>query len=224
MISSIERNQLRMSKSKKQIEDMKKELTEEDKLRLQSIDLALRNLAFTPATSLLSVPQQEIKDELIKEVRPKRQYNKNKYKEVERETAQVEPEEVVKNTYLSHPNSQVMKFIIETIWRTSTRRRQGDDFIFSSDNFIKLISLITQENADDIEIVYEEPIIQNHSCIPKKYKKKDLVRVQDILIKNVSFKVMDNALYNTIEKLQRVNVDLVRLSDVIVSDIDKNEF
>ncbi|KAA6373072.1 MAG: hypothetical protein EZS28_031401 [Streblomastix strix] len=100
-----------MSKSKKQIENMKKELTEEDKLRLQSIDQALRNL---------SAPQV-IKEEIIKEDKPKRYYNKNKYKEVERETAQVEPEEVVKKTYLSHPNSQVMKFIIETIWRTSTR-------------------------------------------------------------------------------------------------------
>ncbi|KAA6370388.1 MAG: hypothetical protein EZS28_034086 [Streblomastix strix] len=159
-----------------------------------------------------------------REVKTKRHYNKNKYREVERETAQVEPEDVVKNTYLSHPNSEVMKFIIETIWRTSTRRRQGEDFIFSSDNFIKLIQLITQENEDDIEIVFEEPIIQSHSCMSKKFKKKDLVRVQDILIKNVSFKVMDNALYNTIEKLYRVNVDLVRLSDVIESDIDKNEF
>ncbi|KAA6355753.1 MAG: hypothetical protein EZS28_048720 [Streblomastix strix] len=216
MISSIERNQLRMSKSKKQIEDMKKELSEEEKLRLQSIDQALRNLF---------IPQQEIKEDIIKdEVSPKRHYNKNKYSEVERETVQVEPEEIVKNTYLSHPNSQVMKFIIETIWRTSTRRRQGEDFIFSSDNFIKLIQLITQENEDDIEIVFEEPIIQSHSCMSKKFKKKDLVRVQDILIKNVSFKVIDNALYNTIEKLYRVNVDLVRLSDVIESDIDKNEF
>ncbi|KAA6402840.1 MAG: hypothetical protein EZS28_001627, partial [Streblomastix strix] len=86
MISSIERNQLRMSKSKKQIEDMKKELTEEDKLRLKFIDQDLRNL---------STPQQEIKEDIINEqqheVKLKRHYNKNKYKEVERETAQVEP-------------------------------------------------------------------------------------------------------------------------------------
>ncbi|KAA6403050.1 MAG: hypothetical protein EZS28_001429 [Streblomastix strix] len=67
MISSIERNQFRMSKSKKQIEDMKKELSEEDNLRLQSIDQALRNLAFAPVdqqTSLISSSQQETKENI----------------------------------------------------------------------------------------------------------------------------------------------------------------
>ncbi|KAA6370395.1 MAG: hypothetical protein EZS28_034079 [Streblomastix strix] len=184
MITSIERNQLRMSKSKKQIQDMKKELSEEDRLKQQSIDQALRNL---------SAPQQETKQVDI--------INEHEVK-----------------------TKRIMKFIIETIWRTSTRRRQREDFIFSSDNFLKLIQLITQENEEDIEIVFEEHIIQSHSCMSKKFKKKDLVREQDILIKNVSFKVMDNALQNTIEKLYRVNVDLVRLTDVIESDIDKNEF
>ncbi|KAA6358974.1 MAG: hypothetical protein EZS28_045498 [Streblomastix strix] len=215
MISSIERNQLRMSKSKKQIEDMKKELTEEDKLRLQSIDQALRNLA---------VPQQEIKADLIKEDRPKRHYNKNKYREVERETAQVEPEEVVKNTFLAHPNLEVLKFVIDCIWRVTTSRKRGDDFILNSDNFIKFWALITQENEEDIEIILEEPILQAHSCMTKKYKKKDLVRVMDVLIKNVCISVYDNVLWNSVEKLYRVNKDLVRLSDKPVSEIDINEF
>ncbi|KAA6394375.1 MAG: hypothetical protein EZS28_010097 [Streblomastix strix] len=212
----IERNQLRMSKSKKQIEDMKKELSEEDKLRLQSIDQALRNL---------SAPQQEIKDDITKdEVRPKRHYNKNKYKEVERETAQVEPEEVVKNTFLAHPNLEVLKFVIDCIWRVTTSRKRGDDFILNSDNFIKFWSLITQENEDDIEIILEEPLMQAHSCMTKKYKKKDLVRVMDVLIKNVSISVIDNVLWNSVEKLYRVNKDFVRLSDKPASEIDINEF
>ncbi|KAA6387208.1 MAG: hypothetical protein EZS28_017264 [Streblomastix strix] len=166
MISSIERNQLRLSKSKKQIEDMMKELSEEDKLRLQSIDYALNNL---------STPQQEIKEDNTKEDKPKIQYNKDKYREVERETAQVEPEDVVKNTFLAHPNLEVLKFVIDKIWGTVTSRKLGDDFILNSDNFIKFWSLITQQNEDDIEIVLEEPILQTHSCIIKKYKKKDLV-------------------------------------------------
>ncbi|KAA6366749.1 MAG: hypothetical protein EZS28_037725 [Streblomastix strix] len=214
MISSIERNQLRMSKSKKQIEDMKKELTEEDKLRLQSIDQALRNLA-TP---------QVIKEEIIKEDRPKRHYNKNKYREIERETAQVEPEEVVKNTFLAHPNLEVLKFVIDCIWRVTTSRKRGDDFILNSDNFIKFWSLITQENEDNIEIILEEPLMQAHSCMTKKYKKKDLVRVMDVLIKNVSISVIDNVLWNSVEKLYRINKDFVRLSDKPASEIDINEF
>ncbi|KAA6394703.1 MAG: hypothetical protein EZS28_009766 [Streblomastix strix] len=192
MISSIERNQLRMNKSKKQIEDMKKELSEKNKLRLQSIDQALRNL---------SIPQQEIKEDNTKdEVRPKRHYNKNKYKEVERETAQVEPEEVVKNTFLAHPNLEVLKFVIDCIWRVITSRKRGDDFILNSDNFIKFWSLITQEIEDDIEIVLEEPLMQSHSCMAKKNKKEDLVRVMDVLIKNVSISEIDNVLWNSVEK------------------------
>ncbi|KAA6311024.1 MAG: hypothetical protein EZS28_056207, partial [Streblomastix strix] len=156
---------------------MKKELTEEDKLRLQSIDQALRNL---------SAPQV-IKDDTINvEVKPKRHYNKNKYREIERETAQVEPEEVVKNTFLAHPNLEVLKFVIDCIWRVTTSRKRGDDFILNSDNFIKFWALITQENEEDIEIILEEPLMQAHSCMTKKYKKKDLVRVMDVLIKNVS--------------------------------------
>ncbi|KAA6354591.1 MAG: hypothetical protein EZS28_049882 [Streblomastix strix] len=204
---------------------MKKELTEEDKLRLQSIDQALRNLA----------APQEIKEEIIND-KPKiigdsnskgvtkRVYNKNKYKEVERETAQVEPDEVVKNTFLAHPNLEVLKFVIDCIWRVTTSRKRGDDFILNSDNFIKFWSLITQENEDDIELVLEEPLMQSHSCTTKKYKKKDLVRVMDVLIKNVSISVLDNVLWNSVEKLYRVNKDFVRLSDKPPSEIDINEF
>ncbi|KAA6401145.1 MAG: hypothetical protein EZS28_003329 [Streblomastix strix] len=216
MIAGIERNQLCMSKSKKQIQDMKKELSEEDNINLQSIDQALKNF---------SIPQQEIKeDNSNDEVRPKKHYNKNKYRDVERETASVEPEEVVKNTFFAHPNLMVLKFVISKVWSNVTQRKRGEDFIFSSDNYIKFWSIITQENEYDIEVLFEEPIIQTHSCMPKKYKKKDLFRVQNILIKIVSFKVMNNALYNTFEKLYRVNVDLVRKSDIIENDIDKKEF
>ncbi|KAA6361126.1 MAG: hypothetical protein EZS28_043347 [Streblomastix strix] len=53
----------------------------------------------------------------------KSKYNKDKYKQVDRTTAQVEPDEVVKNTYLSHPNLEVMKFIIDCLWKTVTTRK-----------------------------------------------------------------------------------------------------
>ncbi|KAA6393722.1 MAG: hypothetical protein EZS28_010745, partial [Streblomastix strix] len=165
-----------MSKSKKQIKDMKKELSEEDKLRLQSIDQALRNL---------STPQQETKqEEIIIEDKPTRHYNKNKYNEVERETTQVQTEEVVKNNYLAHPNQTVLKLVIDKIWRTVTSRKQIDDFILNGDNSIKFWALIIQEKEDDIEIVLEEPILYAFSYLTKKYEKKDLVKVIDVLIKN----------------------------------------
>ncbi|KAA6371286.1 MAG: hypothetical protein EZS28_033187, partial [Streblomastix strix] len=113
----IERHQLRMSKSKKQIQDVKKELFEEDRLRLQSIDQEFRNL---------STSQQEIKkvDNINDhKVKSKRHYNKNKYRNIERETAQVEPEEVVKNTFLAHPHLYVMKFVIDKVWSSVTQRK-----------------------------------------------------------------------------------------------------
>ncbi|KAA6398672.1 MAG: hypothetical protein EZS28_005798 [Streblomastix strix] len=154
----------------------------------------------------------------------KSKYNKDKHKQVDRTTEQVEPDEVVKNTYLSHPNLQVMKFTIDQLWKTVTKRNRGDDFIFSSDNFIKLWSLITQENEEDIETVLEEQLMRSHSCIGKSYKKKDLIRMMDILIKNVSVKVLDNVLYNSIEKLYGVNCDFVRLSDAPEIEITDNDF
>ncbi|KAA6340969.1 MAG: hypothetical protein EZS28_052495, partial [Streblomastix strix] len=79
-------------------------------------------------------------------------------------------------------------------------------------------------NEDDIELSYDEPIMQSHSCITKKYKKKDIVRIKDVLIKNVSISVIDNVLWNSVEKLYRINKDFVRLADKPVSEIDPNEF
>ncbi|KAA6392702.1 MAG: hypothetical protein EZS28_011771 [Streblomastix strix] len=101
-----------MNKSEKQIQDMKKEIKEEDRLRLQSIDQALRNL---------STQQQETKqDDMINqpEVKSKRQYNKNKYQDVERETAQVEPKDVVKNTFIAHPNLEVLNVIDNVLFNS----------------------------------------------------------------------------------------------------------
>ncbi|KAA6356046.1 MAG: hypothetical protein EZS28_048428 [Streblomastix strix] len=66
--------------------------------------------------------------------------------------------------------------------------------------------------------------MQSHSCMTKKYKKKDLVRVMDVLIKNVSISVPDNVLWNSVEKLYRINKDFVRLSDKPATEIDINEF
>ncbi|KAA6401611.1 MAG: hypothetical protein EZS28_002853, partial [Streblomastix strix] len=109
---------------------------------------------------------------------------------IPRETAQIEPEQVVKDTYLSHPN---------------------------------LEALITQEEEKEIEVVMEEPLMRYNSCTSKKYKKKEIVRVDDVLIKNVSISNIDNVLWNSIEKLYRVNKDFVRLSDKLESDIDPDD-
>ncbi|KAA6388240.1 MAG: hypothetical protein EZS28_016233 [Streblomastix strix] len=154
----------------------------------------------------------------------KSKYNKDKFKQIDRTTAYVEPDEVIKNTYFSHQNLVVMKFVIDKLWATLTTRKSGDDFILSSDNFIKLWSLITQENEDDIETVLEELLMRSHSCIGKSYKKKDLIRAMDIVIKNVSKTVIDNVLFNSIEKLYRINKDFVRLSDAPTSEISKDDF
>ncbi|KAA6368280.1 MAG: hypothetical protein EZS28_036194 [Streblomastix strix] len=234
-----------------------KELTDEDKIRLQLIDDAISGIKTMPtiddtskacglnATSKPKENPTQIGNETnqveginaIIQVTPeqlilteqkitkyKSKYNKDKYKQIDRTTAQVERDEVVKNTYLSHPNLEVMKFIIDKLWATVTTRKRGDDFILSSDNFIKLWSLITQENEDDTEIILEEPLMRSHSCIGKSYKKKDLIRVMDVLIKNVSISVIDNVLFNSIEKLYRINKDFVRLSDAPTSEISKDDF
>jgi hypothetical protein len=58
----------------------------------------------------------------------------------------------------------------------------------------------------------------------KTYKKKDLIRVMDVLIKNISVSVIDNVLWNSIEKLYRINKDFVRLSDAPTSEITKDDF
>ncbi|KAA6366138.1 MAG: hypothetical protein EZS28_038335 [Streblomastix strix] len=252
-MTAIQTNQIRVHKSK-HASVVKKELSEEDKTRLQSIDDAITN-GFKKAIQIpqLQIPRNQLqpifshklsnmeteqvqsRDLIIDEQeefqrgvqtdRPRRQaYNIHKYKQVPRETAQVEPEQVVKDTYLSHPNLEVQKFIIDCIWRCVDSRKNGEDFIFNSDNYIKLWSLITQEEEKDIEVVMEEPLMRYNSCTSKKYKKKEIVRVDDVLIKNVSISNIDNVLWNSIEKLYRVNKDFVRLSDKLESDIGPDDF
>ncbi|KAA6379391.1 MAG: hypothetical protein EZS28_025081 [Streblomastix strix] len=182
-----------MSKSKKKMADIKKkELTDEDKVRLQLIDEAINRIKIMPVDQSTNQQEQQIEPEHT--ARSNRKCNINKYKEVDKTTAQVEPEEAIqqlaeeqpKCIYISHPN------------------------------------LINDEN--DVEIVLEEAIIQPHTCIPKKFKKKDLIRVQDILIKNVSVKVLDKLLYNFIEKLYRVNCDFIRLSEAPEIENTDNDF
>ncbi|KAA6367465.1 MAG: hypothetical protein EZS28_037008, partial [Streblomastix strix] len=164
-------------------------------------------------------PQREIQTE-----RPrKNKYNINKYKEVPRETAQVEPQQVVQHACLSHPNLKGYIFIIDTIWKCVDSRKKGEDFIFNSDNYNKLWALITQEEKD-IEIVMEEPLMRYNSCTSKKYKKKETLRVDDVLIKNVSISNIDNVQWNSIEKLYTVNKDFLRLSDKLESDIGPGDF
>ncbi|KAA6398829.1 MAG: hypothetical protein EZS28_005647 [Streblomastix strix] len=267
-MTTIQTNQIRVHKSK-HASVVKKELSEEDKTRLQAIDDATTN-GFRKAVQIpqLQIPQNQLQpifshklsnvehcqripsefvsgssiqtpqqnnefntDEQeefqrgIQTDRPRRrEYNIHKYKEVPRETAQVEPEQVVKDTYLSHPNLEVQKFIIDTIWRCVDSRKKGEDFIFNSDNYIKLWVLITQEEEKDIEVDMEEPLMRYNSCTSKKYKKKEIVRVDDVLIKNVSISNIDNVLWNSIEKLYRVNKDFVRLSDKLESDIGPEDF
>ncbi|KAA6367326.1 MAG: hypothetical protein EZS28_037148 [Streblomastix strix] len=180
MIRGVERNQLRLSKSKKQM----KELTDTaSQQRLQYVD----NLI---AKALANETQQA--EPITSPRNQPRQFNKNKYTDADRTTAQVTPQEVLDklsqpsieilpqpiiipqtiptnvtdnhlNAYLSHPNLEVMKFVVDCIWRTVTHRNRGDDFILSSDNFIKFWSIVTQEKEDDIEIVLEESIIATHS-------------------------------------------------------------
>jgi deoxyhypusine synthase len=76
----------------------------------------------------------------------------------------------------------------------------------------------------DIEVVMEEPLMRYNSCTSKKYKKKEIIRVDDVLIKNVSISNIDNVLWNSIEKLYHLNKDFIRLSDNLESDIDSEEF
>ncbi|KAA6396473.1 MAG: hypothetical protein EZS28_008002 [Streblomastix strix] len=250
-MTAIQTNQIRVHKSK-HASVVKKELSEEDKTRLQAIDDAITN-GFRKSMQIppLQIQRNQLqpistsgftgssfqtpfqsRDLVIDEEergvqtdRPRRrEYNIHKYKEVPRETAQFEPEQVVKDTYLSHPNLEVQKFIIDTIWRCVDSRKKGEDFIFNSDNYIKLWALITQEEEKDIEVVMEEPMMRYNSCASKKYKKKEIVRVDDVLIKNVSISNIDNVLWNSIEKLYRVNKDFVRLSDKLESDIGPEDF
>ncbi|KAA6400645.1 MAG: hypothetical protein EZS28_003823 [Streblomastix strix] len=262
MIRGVERNQLRLSKSKKQMKDLTDTASQQ---RLQYVDnliakvlenqqQSLANQTIT-SRSIQSTGQDETQqaEPIISPRNQPRQFNKNKYTDADRTSAQITPQEVLDklsqpsieilpqpiiipqtiptnvtdnhlNAYLSHPNLKIMKFVVDCIWRTVTHRNRSDDFILSSDNFIKFWSIVTQEKEDDIEIVLEESIIATHSCLSKQYKKKEIVRVIDVLIKNVSINTQDNVLWNSVEKLYRINKDLVRLSDVPAIDIDPNEF
>ncbi|KAA6374238.1 MAG: hypothetical protein EZS28_030236 [Streblomastix strix] len=211
-MTTIQTNQIRVHKNK-HASVVKKELSEEDKARLQAIEEAITNgfrkAVQIPALQIQSSIQTPLRsrDLIIDEEEPQREiqtekprkhkYNINKYKEVPRETAQVEPEQVIKDTYLSHPNLEVQKFIIDTIWRCVDSRKKGEDFIFNSDNYIKLLALVTQEKEKDIEVVMEEPLMRYKSY---------------------------NVLWNSIEKLYRVNKYFVRLSDKLESDIGPDDF
>ncbi|KAA6380727.1 MAG: hypothetical protein EZS28_023748 [Streblomastix strix] len=214
-MTTIQTNQIRVHKSK-HASVVKKEFSEEDKARLQAIDEAITNgfrkavqipalqiqsSIQTPLRSRDIDEQEEPQREIQTERQRKHKYSINKYKEVPRETAQVEPEQVVKDTYLSHPNLQVQKFIIDTIWRCVDSRKKGEDFIFYSDNYIKLWTLITQEEDKDIEVVMEEPLMRYNCCTSKN-------------IRRMRF----------IEKQYRVNKDFVRLSDKLESDIYPDDF
>ncbi|KAA6402379.1 MAG: hypothetical protein EZS28_002097 [Streblomastix strix] len=232
-MTAIQTNQIRVHKSK-HASTVKKELSEEDKTRLQAIDDAITN-GFRKAVQIpqLQIPRNQLqpifshklsnmeteqvqsRDLIIDEQeefqrgiqtdRPRcYAYNIHKCKEVPRETAQVEPEQVVKDTYLSHPNLEVQKFIIDCIWRCVDSRKK--------------------EEEKDIKVVMEEPLMRYNSCTSKKYKKKEIIRVDDVLIKNVSISNIDNVLWNSIEKLYRVNKDFVRLSDKLESDIGPDDF
>ncbi|KAA6402061.1 MAG: hypothetical protein EZS28_002409 [Streblomastix strix] len=271
MIRGVERNQLLLSKSKKQV----KELTDpNNQQRLQYVDNLIA-AALPPTQSKIEsamlpklvskVIENELNYSLERQQscqpehqssQSQRQFNKNKYTDADRTTAQVTPQEVIDklaqpiiqisiqpivqliiqplaqniimgnhlNAYISHPNLEVMKFVVDCIWRTVTHRNKGDDFILSLDNFIKFWSIVTQEKEDDIEIVLDESIIAAHSCLSKQYKKKEIVRVIDVQIKNVSINTQDNVLWNSVEKLYRINKDLVRLSEVPAIYIDPTEF
>ncbi|KAA6389562.1 MAG: hypothetical protein EZS28_014910 [Streblomastix strix] len=75
-----------------------------------------------------------------------------------------------------------------------------------------------------IDIVMEEPLMRYNSCILKKFKQKEIVRVDDVLIKNVSISNIDNVFWNSFEKLYYLNKDFVRLSDKLESDIGPDDF
>ncbi|KAA6392960.1 MAG: hypothetical protein EZS28_011513 [Streblomastix strix] len=56
---------------------------------------------------------------------------------------------------------RVQKFIIDTIWICIDSRKKGEDFIFNSDNYIKLWALITLEEEKNIEVIMEEQLNKN---------------------------------------------------------------
>ncbi|KAA6384990.1 MAG: hypothetical protein EZS28_019484 [Streblomastix strix] len=218
----LQTNQIIVHKSK-HAKTVKKEFSEEDNARLQAIDEAIMN-GFKKAVQIQALQMQssiqtplqsrdlriDEEEEPQREIQTERQrrhsYNINKYKEVPCETALVESEYVVKDTYLSHPNLEVQKFIIDTIWRCVDSRKKGEEFIFNSDNYIKFWALITQEQEKIIEVVVEKPLMRYNSCTSKNYKRNEIVKLM------------------IIEKLYRVNKDFVRLSDKLESDIGPDVF
>ncbi|KAA6358884.1 MAG: hypothetical protein EZS28_045590 [Streblomastix strix] len=167
----------------------RKELTDEDKIRLQLIDNAISHIKTMSKIGLERsehlMPANGVGETIDDTSKPKENAT-----QIENETVQVTPEQL----------------------------------ILTEQKINKYKSQYNKENEDDIEIVLEEPLMRSHSCIGKSYKKKDLIRVMDVLIKNVSLSVIDNVHYNSIEKLNRVNKDFVRLSDVPTSEISKDDF
>ncbi|KAA6376297.1 MAG: hypothetical protein EZS28_028176 [Streblomastix strix] len=183
-MTTIQSNQIRIHKNKHVSTD-KKDLSEDDQARIQAIDEAITNgfrkavqnpqqqiysSIQTPLRSrYLSIDEEEEPQcEIQTERSQKHKYNIHKYKEVPHETALVKPEQVVKDTYLSHPNLEVQKFILDTIWRSVDSRKKGEDFIFNSDSYIKLCALITKEEEKDIKVVIEEQLMKFNSCTSKK--------------------------------------------------------
>ncbi|KAA6399833.1 MAG: hypothetical protein EZS28_004638 [Streblomastix strix] len=74
-------------------------------------------------------------------------YNKDKYKQIDRTIAQVDSEEVVKNTYLSHPNLEIMKFLIDKPWATVTTRKKKQYCV--NKNFVRFSDAPTSEISKD---------------------------------------------------------------------------
>ncbi|KAA6398806.1 MAG: hypothetical protein EZS28_005661 [Streblomastix strix] len=214
-------NQIRVRKNKHANPVMKK-LSEEDMSRLQAIDGAITNE--TPQARRQIGNNLEEEQGIQNEKLRRKAYNIHKYKEVPRETAQVGPEQIVKDTCLSHLNLEIWKFIIVIGQRTVDSRKKGEDFIFNSDKNIKLQALITQKKENDIKIIMEEPLMRYNSCTSEKYKKKEIIRIKNVLFQNVSISNNDKVLWNSKEKLYRVNKDFVKLSDKLESDIGPDDF
>ncbi|KAA6404252.1 MAG: hypothetical protein EZS28_000210 [Streblomastix strix] len=195
-MTTLQTNQIRVHKSK-HASTVKKELSEEDKARLQAIDEAITN-GFRKA---LQIPTLQIQSSI--------------------QTPQQSRDRVIDEEYEPQREIQTER---PRRHKCVDSRKQGEDFILNSDNYIKLWALITQEEEKDIEVVMEEPLMRYNSCTSKKYKKNEIVRVDDVLTKNVSISNIDNVLCNNIEKLYQVNKDFITLSDKLESDIGPQDF
>ncbi|KAA6397377.1 MAG: hypothetical protein EZS28_007098 [Streblomastix strix] len=222
-MTTIQTNQIGVHQSK-HASVVKNELSEEDKTRLQAIDDAIingfRKTMQIPQLQVLRNQLQPISTSGLtgSSIEISQQNNELNSIPMNRRNSKEESKQIV------HDDEQVQKFIIDVVWRTVYYHKKEKDFIFYSDNDIKLWSLITQEEEKDIEIVMEEPLMRYNSCTSKKYKKKEIIRINDVLIKNVSISNIDNVLWNSIEKLYWVNKNFVRLSDKLDSDIGPEDF